>query len=533
MRKILTLLLLSGLLNTAFTQNVGIGTTSPQAKLDIIGKSSDAFPLLKVGVTGSSNPYFVIEATSGYVGIGTANPSQPLDINGSLSFSGAFMPGGSAGNAGQVLVSQGAGAPPQWQNASVFGDNWGSQVAQTQSPIIGDGTATNPIKLQNGSSAGDLLIWNGSQWSIQQPGASSGIAPLCNSPSVNYVQKWTGTELCNSLIFDNGTGVGIGTTSPTALLELSGGGLEFRDSFGIGWWSIPPYNSGNVTADAARIYFSIGNGTYWGASSPYNDFLIIEKTDGGTANPDGGILFVNRGNTGSPQVAMAIRGDGNVGVGLINPATKLDVNGYVRARTGYGDWIEIGGDASGNDVEIQVSVPASRDWVTFWNTTTSQVSNIRVGKINLHNALMPSGSAGNPGQVLESRGPNLAPVWRSLGSRVHFTSSTTSTTTSPTTLTLTLTGLNGGEKIVVFGDGWANGGSGGRVEVRIKHNGNQVAFRRYSVHDYGIGFNNADFSLSIVTVVTATAGTNTIQLELKRVGGGVSFKDRSLTAIVF
>jgi hypothetical protein len=43
--------------------------------------------------------------------------------------------------------------------------------------------------------------------------------------STNYIQKATGaspTGLTDSLIFDNGTGVGIGTTSPTAQLHVTG-----------------------------------------------------------------------------------------------------------------------------------------------------------------------------------------------------------------------------------------------------------------------------------------------------------------------
>ncbi len=57
-------------------------------------------------------------ATSGNVGIGTSNPSEKLDVAGNVRFSGALMPGGSAGTSGQVLVSQGAGNTPQWQTVS-------------------------------------------------------------------------------------------------------------------------------------------------------------------------------------------------------------------------------------------------------------------------------------------------------------------------------------------------------------------------------------------------------------------------------
>ncbi|NPA33614.1 MAG: DUF2341 domain-containing protein, partial [Chlorobi bacterium] len=95
----------------------------------------------------------------------------------------------------------------------------GSQVAVTQSPVIGDGTTTNPIGLQGGTNAGDVLIWDGSQWQIKPSPFDS----VCGTAMANYVQKWTGSELCNSIIYDDGTRVGIGTSTPgnSAILDVS------------------------------------------------------------------------------------------------------------------------------------------------------------------------------------------------------------------------------------------------------------------------------------------------------------------------
>ena len=44
------------------------------------------------------------------VGIGTSSPSQKLDVAGNIKLTGAIMPNGIAGTAGQVLTSAGAGA---------------------------------------------------------------------------------------------------------------------------------------------------------------------------------------------------------------------------------------------------------------------------------------------------------------------------------------------------------------------------------------------------------------------------------------
>jgi hypothetical protein len=64
--------------------------------------------------------------SGGNVGIGTSAPSQKLDVSGAIRFSSALMPNGSAGTSGQVLVSQGAGAAPIWQNPTsipMYGNN--------------------------------------------------------------------------------------------------------------------------------------------------------------------------------------------------------------------------------------------------------------------------------------------------------------------------------------------------------------------------------------------------------------------------
>ncbi|GIU68249.1 MAG: hypothetical protein KatS3mg001_099 [Candidatus Pacearchaeota archaeon] len=58
--------------------NVGIGTTSPSAKLEIQGSGTGG---LSLNVT---NDLFVND-TSGRVGIGTATPQQTLDVVGSIN----------------------------------------------------------------------------------------------------------------------------------------------------------------------------------------------------------------------------------------------------------------------------------------------------------------------------------------------------------------------------------------------------------------------------------------------------------------
>ncbi len=179
------------------------------------------------------------------VGIGIATPTEKLHVAGNLRFDRALMPNGNAGTSGQVLVSQGAATAPAWQTPA----------------------------------------WAG----------------ICNTATTNYVQKWTGAELCNTIIFDNGTRVGISTATPASKFEVVDGGLSFR----VGG------NLMSLRKDAGTgnryPYFEIRNGSGvrafylgWGIQGNYVDFMLENGND------------------------LAIRG-GNVAIGHNAPLSKLHV----------------------------------------------------------------------------------------------------------------------------------------------------------------------------------------------------------------
>jgi len=141
-----------------WAQNVGIGTTTPLTRLHVA--SGDIFLGDATGADGfvlhsrSGAGYDFLQITSrtagsyewgkgitfvrstGNVGIGTTAPAERLHVEGNIRFSGALMPAGNAGTAGQVLVSQGAGNAPQWQDPSaltgfyklLFVDAWNPSV---------------------------------------------------------------------------------------------------------------------------------------------------------------------------------------------------------------------------------------------------------------------------------------------------------------------------------------------------------------------------------------------------------------------
>jgi len=93
-----------------------------------------------------------------------------------------------------------------------------------------------------------FYYYNGTGWVALQP---------ANSGTVNYISKFTGTNATgNSLLFDNGTTVGLGTITPTA-------SARFHVS-GVGAYSnIVPYYQAGIVAD--------GGGTFGSSSGIYGE----------------------------------------------------------------------------------------------------------------------------------------------------------------------------------------------------------------------------------------------------------------------
>ena len=161
---------------------------------------------------------------------------------------------------------------------------------------------------------------------------------LGGSGTTNYVSKWTGTSaLGNSQIFDNGTSVGIGTASPSALLEVSGTSATTIQ--------VKVKNASNGTlADTRLVVINDANnegGFFLGSSTRSLDangvlvyankqlkFMTNNTVSSGGTDP---IIFQAGGNAAS-QEAMRITGNKRV---LINTTTEstwtLDLVGNFRS----------------------------------------------------------------------------------------------------------------------------------------------------------------------------------------------------------
>lgn len=242
---------------TVLIEDASIGTDTTPFIVDAAGN---------IGIATSSAPGGQLIIASGNVGIDSASPGSVLDIQGTMRTTGLQLNLAPLAG-GNVLVSN----------------------------TLGVGTWMPPSTITAGGGSGTVT-----------------------SSTINQVARFnaTGTTVQGSTVLsDDGTHIGIGTTSATRLFEIYGSG--------------PVQQITNTTAgSAANIYFkndlgdtaniSFGGSTYncCGAANDGARSLVI-----GPGTTSGSLIFTY----GAGTKAMTIPPSGNVGIGTVNPARLFEV----------------------------------------------------------------------------------------------------------------------------------------------------------------------------------------------------------------
>jgi hypothetical protein len=277
--------------------NVGIGTTSPEAKLDVFGSSSDQIRLrtaaseyYRIGRNASTGYLDFWGSQSGYVGYtwsGVNGERMRLDSSGNLGL--GVVP--SAWNSPFTAL--------QIKTASISSDN--SNNASFVNNAYFDGTNWRYI---NSSTAQQYLQYLGQHIWLNSSSGTAGNA-------ISFTQAMT--------LFSTGN-LAVGGTSDTGeKLQITGR-------------AVINANSAALNADILTVRGGGGSGNY-GFKVEANNGADLFYTDNYTYN-------VIMGTTG-----------GLVGIGTTSPTRLLDVNGVIRtqnAGSAGAPSIELGTSAQGN-----------------------------------------------------------------------------------------------------------------------------------------------------------------------------------------
>ncbi|MDR3425458.1 MAG: DUF1566 domain-containing protein [Alphaproteobacteria bacterium] len=351
-----------GTTSTAPAGYVGIGTTAPSATLDV--QSAPAGTGYAVNVLGNNevNGLFASAAnanaitgtsygggkdiygtgayaTAGWfeqVGFNYYNYSTPVLV--------AYRNNGGNYNTGAVLHVEDNTASPanllevvKQSNYDFVINNSGSVGIGTTSPADTLDVTGTGIHIASGTpgattydlyNSGGTLYWNGNALLT-----SGGSGVISGAGTVNYVARWTpnGVTLGTGTLYDNGTQVGIGTTTPAELLTVakadSGVYAASSTSAYAPWTSgasavVQAYNTSATDGGAAYDAFKVTNA----AGDAQQAYIgAVSTTGSGVYSP--ALTFGAQSGAGAYNEYMRITGDGNVGIGTTLPSTSLEVDG--------------------------------------------------------------------------------------------------------------------------------------------------------------------------------------------------------------
>jgi hypothetical protein len=233
--------------------------------------------------------------------------------------------------------------------------------------VYGTGTVA---RLQSNSTYVDMLL---------KSSGNTGFLNLGATGMNFYVNGGSPSNL--HMHISNAGNVGIGTTSPSQPLYISGAGNYDPTSSGGQTTNGILIRGGGTVGDntyTAGIGFAHGNGT---------SGISGLQTDGTDQDRMGLAFFTHASGTGTAasSEAMRIEANGNVGIGTSSPSNKLEATTSASQYTGRFDYTGSSGGAYGC-LKLRISANTSPSFIDFFYdgySTTNPVGAIVTGGTNV------------------------------------------------------------------------------------------------------------------------------------------------------
>ena len=378
------------------TGKVGIGTVSPAYSLDVYGTGHFRNALL-LGAKGAlhgflnseDSAYFNLDADNtgvngqafvfgrgrtgasggtelvritdaGNVGIGTTNPTSKLHVNGTANLEG-----------GNFVWNNGTGDyTASFKSADsrdiLFIDANNAKVGIHNAAPTADLHVNGTVRFQNlpANTVNDRVITSDSNGNlgykaISEIAGGGGSLPVgTNSQTLRYNGGTANAWVASDNLLNNGTTVSIGGNLSVAGTAISG----------IRYHKIS--RDARMTVSTPTKDWSIANG--W-ASAPADSFAILEEGVNGH---------------------LVIAPGGNVGLGVLNPQSRLDVSGRIKASGG----LEVSSGLQGITFKTLSENPSNTQVITR-DSSTGNLGWKLISDITTSG--LPTGSLG---QTLHSNG---------------------------------------------------------------------------------------------------------------------------------
>ena len=306
--------------------------------------------------------------TSGNVGIGTDSPGAKLEVNGgeirttrenvsanylslSTTSAGSFIK--NAGGTGKGLTLDNVSATSPYINFKLLSSE---KMRITSSGNVGIGTTSPAEKLHVfGGAAAVKIDSTTNEASLKYTNSTT-------TANIKLANNDLKTELGGAermRILANGN-VGIGTTSPAAGLQVSKGGT-----------TIPTAGSSTASAVFGNSTSDDNYGIAIGANSSGVGYISSQRTDG-TAT--------------TYNLAIQPNG-GNVGLGTASPGEKLEVNGRIKVQTSSGSLTlkELGSSSATIAGSATVGIEAAGNFRVKTNVSNEAFTVLSTGNVGIGN----------------------------------------------------------------------------------------------------------------------------------------------------